>query len=385
MKSQLIAAIATVASVVAAKPKSDDSTSYDRFRGLVDSNTYDLMNNSLGGTYVHTPNLTVVDTPDWPLPNPVIGDIVPWGGVHLHDPSIIKHNGYYYSFTTHNLIGISKAPSMYGPWQKIGSVLEGSSIINNTGSDDPWAPDVQKVGDTFYCYYSVSSFGSPNSSIGLATSKTLEPGSWTDHGEVITSGANAPYPLNDSNAIDPNLIVVEKGNSVQEAYLLWGSFWSNIWQIKLNNDLSVPDNAIANAVHLAYDGTIDTHPVEGAYIHKASNGYYYLYVSNGVCCGYDAALPDAGREYKILVGRSKSPSGPFLDKNGVDMTKGGGSRIYGSHGIVYGPGGQGVFTDDDGQDIIYYHYVDLRVSLADDDKRLGWNYLKYEDDWPYLV
>lgn len=68
------------------------------------------------------------------------------------------------------------------------------------------------------------------------------------------------------------------------------------------------------------------------------------------------------------------------------MVNGGGSRVYGSHGIVYGPGGQGVFTDDDGQDIIYYHYVDLRVSLIDEDKRLGWNYLKYDkEDWPYLA
>lgn len=352
----------------------------------VEPSTYDLLNNSVGGTYVREPQFTVANTPDWPLPKPVTGDTDPWGGVHVHDPCILKHDGYYYSFTTHNLVGISRAKSMEGPWEKIGSVLEGSSIINNTGSADPWAPDVHKVGDTFYCYYSVSTFGSQNSSIGLATSKTLEPGSWTDHGPVLTSTPDAQFPLNDSNAIDANLMVVEKKNEVKEAYLLWGSFWSNIWGVKLNEDLSMPEDALDNAIHYAYDSTIDTHPVEGPYLHHARNGYYYLFVSNGVCCGYNNSLPDAGREYKILVGRSKNPEGPFLDKNGIDMVNGGGSRIYGSHGIVYGPGGQGVFTDDNGEDIIYYHYVDLRVSLIDEDKRLGWNYLKYDkDDWPYLV
>ncbi|CAN6644925.1 hypothetical protein TRVA0_020S02520 [Trichomonascus vanleenenianus] len=384
MLAQTIA-VSLLATLTAAKDTS--SGALNRFRGILDSSVYNSLNNSLGGTYVHTPNFTVIDTPGWPLPNPVVGTIVPWGGVHVHDPSIVKFNGSYYSFSTHDLVAISKAPSMYGPWTKVGSVLEKSSIIDNSGNTDPWAPDVHKVGDTFYCYYAVSTFGSLDSSIGLATSKTLEPGSWTDHGAVLTSSSSAKHPLSESNAIDPNLLVVEdkKGN-VQEAYLQWGSFWSDIWQIQLNNDLSVPDDALEKAVNLAFDGTIATHPEEGAYLHKASNGYYYLFVSNGVCCGYNTGLPDAGQEYKILVGRSKSPSGPFLDQNGVSMAEGGGYRVFGSHGNIYGPGGQGVFTDDDGQDIIYYHYVDLRVSLLDEDKRLGWNYLNYDKNgWPYLA
>lgn len=59
--------------------------------------------------------------------------------------------------------------------------------------------------------------------------------------------------------------------------------------------------------------------------------------------------------YKIKVGRSRSFSGPFLDRNGTDLVNGGGDVILGSHGWLYGPGGQGVL-DDGNKDILYYHY-----------------------------
>lgn len=53
-------------------------------------------------------------------------------------------------------------------------------------------------------YYAVSTFGSQNSAIGVATSSTMEVGSWTDHGATgVASSAGKLY-----NAIDPNLILV---------------------------------------------------------------------------------------------------------------------------------------------------------------------------------
>lgn len=88
----------------------------------------------------------------WPLPHYVTGDNDTansndtnqgWGGIHLHDPSIVLGpDGHYYSFSTHGLTVISRATkkgSIEGYWKILGSVLEsGSSIINNTGSTDPW-------------------------------------------------------------------------------------------------------------------------------------------------------------------------------------------------------------------------------------------------------
>lgn len=87
----------------------------------------------------------------WPLPIMIIGQSDPgantttqgWAGIHIHDPSIILGpDGHYYSFSTHGLIVISRTSepySLHDYWEIIGSVLEsGSSVINNTGSTDPW-------------------------------------------------------------------------------------------------------------------------------------------------------------------------------------------------------------------------------------------------------
>lgn len=38
--------------------------------------------------------------------------------------------------------------------------------------------------------------------------------------------------------------------------------------------------------------------------------------------------------YSIRVGRSRSATGPFVDRNGVDLKNGGGYIVYGSHDYV---------------------------------------------------
>lgn len=46
------------------------------------------------------------------------------------------------------------------------------------------------------------------------------------------------------------------------------------------------------------------------------------------------------------------------------MTDGGGTTIMASNGNVYAPGGQGVFTDADGTDVLYYHYCKSTKALT---------------------
>jgi beta-xylosidase len=38
--------------------------------------------------------------------------------------------------------------------------------------------------------------------------------------------------------------------------------------------------------------------------------------------------------YSIRVGRSRSATGPFVDRDGVDLKNGGGYIVYGSHDYV---------------------------------------------------
>jgi arabinan endo-1,5-alpha-L-arabinosidase len=235
----------------------------------------------------------------------------------------------------------------------------------------------------YYCYYSVSTFGSQNSAIGVATSKTLLPGSWTDHGQVMrsydpTQFPDAPSPNNITNAIDPNIYIEPK---TQTAVMSYGSFWSNIWQFPLSSSLLSIAPSPAPA-HIALD-PVAPQAVEGPFLHKHAE-WYYLWFSAGLCCGFNATMPEEGKEYKIKVGRGKTPQGPFVDRNGIDLVDGGGETVFGSHGWVYGPGGQGVLTEGH-RDYLYYHYVDNRISYVDEDKLLGWNEIRYVDGWPVLV
>lgn len=82
-------------------------------------------------------------------------------------------------------------------------------------------------------------------------------------------------------------------------------------------------------------------------------------VQGAPCPTLPARPPPADpRRPQVFVGRSASAHGPFLDKNGRDLRSTGGTLVLASHGNVYAPGGQSVFTDSkSGKDVFVYHYV----------------------------
>ncbi len=259
------------------------------------------------------------------------------------------------------------APTISGPWEHYGSVLQQDSIINLPGNNDTWAPDVILVNGTFYCFYSVSTFGSQDSAIGVATSTSLAPGTWTDHGALFESGAETSViPYNITNAIDPNPFIDPADGT---AYMNYGSFFADIWQLVLAPDLlSVPTTS--NAVQLSIDNN-GTRPEEGSFM-SYHDGWYYLWFSHGSCCGFNSTnLPAPGQEYTIRIGRSKSARGPFVDYDGVALTNSGGSIVYGSFDYVYAPGGEGVLVGDEAcawededctaRDILYFHYCKFEI------------------------
>lgn len=220
---------------------------------------------------------------------------------NAHDPALIRHtDGTYFRFSTGGKIAIHSAPAITGPWTYKGAVVPNGSKIDKAGKNDLWAPDVQKVGDTYYLYYSVSSFGSQDSAIGVATSKTLDVNSWTDLGSTgVTSSSGKAY-----NAIDGNLLY--DGSNY---YMNFGSFWHDLYQVKMAN----PPTKVASgstSTNIAYVPS-GSHAQEAAFVYKYGS-YYYLFFSVGQCCGYDSSKPAAGGEYKIQVCRSSSPSSGFV-------------------------------------------------------------------------
>ncbi|EMD93079.1 glycoside hydrolase family 43 protein [Bipolaris maydis ATCC 48331] len=290
---------------------------------------------------------------------------------NAHDPALIRRaDGTYFRFSTGGKIAIHTAPSITGPWSYKGAAIPAGSKINLPGNNDLWAPDVTLVGDTYYLYYSVSSFGSQNSAIGVATSKNLE--TWTDLGSTgIQSSSGKNY-----NAIDGALYW-----DGSKFVMSFGSFWQDLFSIGMANPpLKTSSSAVTN-IAFKPEGT---HAQEAAFI--ALNGkYHYLFFSVGKCCGFDTSRPAPGDEYKIQVCRSTSATGGFVDKNGVDCTRGGGTTVLQSHDWVYGPGGQGVYYEAASKtQYLYYHYVDTRIGYRDGDKKFGVNKIDFSSGWPVV-
>jgi arabinan endo-1,5-alpha-L-arabinosidase len=291
-------------------------------------------------------------------PAPVTGNIA------AHDPSMISTPSGYVVFSTHNGVETRTSPDRVRFTRSAAAIPGGAPWATGYNGGDPnaiWAPDVSHHDDTYWLYYSVSTFGSNRSAIGLATSPTGQPGSFTDRGLVYESG-----PGDDYNAIDPSLLVDAQGGW----WLVFGSFWSGIKMIRI--DPATGKQSTLDQTRYSLASRPDTQIEGPTIVHRG--GYYYLFVSVGLCCrGVDST-------YRIMVGRATSPTGPYLDRSGVDMRAGGGTELLASHGRVIGPGGASVMADAGG-DVLVYHYYDGAANGA---VRLGLNRLSWEGDWPSL-
>jgi arabinan endo-1,5-alpha-L-arabinosidase len=314
-----------------------------------------------------------------------VGTIFPTREIPVHDPVMIKEKDRYYIFCTGFGISVWLSNDLKY-WRKEAPVFSkalqwaADAIPNFKGHI--WAPDINYHNGQYYLFYSVSAFGKNTSAIGLATNKTLDPSSpgfkWIDHGRVIQS-----YPGKTNwNAIDPNLIVDEKGN----AFLSFGSFWDGLKLVKLTKDLLHPAGSPANIPTIASrkKNSSDENPlqlnagdnaIEAPFIFKKGS-YYYLFASIDYCCKGEQST------YKVIVGRSKNITGPYLDKEEKELRSGGGTILVQGNGEWYGTGHNGLCSSD-GKDYIIYHGYDAkdkgRSKLII--KELKWN----KDGWPLIV
>ncbi|XVV12386.1 arabinan endo-1,5-alpha-L-arabinosidase [Actinoplanes sp. CA-131856] len=283
------------------------------------------------------------------------------GSVNVHDPGMIKKpDGTYLIAHTGNNISL-KTSTDRTAFRDAGVAFPNGASWTTTytgGSANLWAPDVSYRNGRYYMYYSASTFGSNRSAIFLATSTTGAAGSWTNQGLVIESRTTDNY-----NAIDPNLYVDPSGRW----WLSFGSFWSGIKQVQLNASTGKRLDSTIRSLAGRGGGAI-----EAPFLYRHGS-YYYLVVSFDICCR------GAASTYRIMVGRSTSPTGPFVDRNGTAMTSGGGTEILAGQGSIHGPGGQSVFTDTDADVLAYHYYADNGAA------RLGINLLAYDSaGWPYV-
>jgi arabinan endo-1,5-alpha-L-arabinosidase len=297
----------------------------------------------------------------YPNPQAVTGNVTP-----VHDPSMIKGAGGYLLFATGG--GIEQRASAdlvnFTPTTLVYAFAKLPTwTAAYTNGTDLWAPDVSFNKGQYFLYFAASTFGSSTSAIGLATSSTGAPGTWADSGAgVVTSSTCAG-----SNAIDPAFISDASGNW----WLAFGSYFNGINMIQLDPNTGKPLGSSPTCYSLAQrTGTA----IEGStvYLH---DGMFYLFASVDVCC------QGINSTYHIVVGRSSTVTGPYIDRGGISMTQGGGTILLATHGNIIGPGGQDVFNDANG-DVLVYHYYDGNNGGT---PTLGINELGWTSDgWPIV-
>ena len=204
-----------------------------------------------------------------------------------------------------------------------------------------WAPEVSYFNGQYYLYYTASETDAGGSAIGVATSSNPM-GPWTD------SGSPAVAPRKDPNGdgffwtYDAEVLEAQGKH-----YLYYGSYYGGVFVRELSSDglTTLPNTETQVTIANRYEGTqIVKH-----------GGYYYLLASATACCNG----PLTG--YSVFAGRSRSPLGPFVDREGVSLLAGrvGGTPVISMNGNRWtGPGHNDTITDFAGQDWLVYHAID---------------------------
>ncbi|WP_281336674.1 arabinan endo-1,5-alpha-L-arabinosidase [Flavobacterium eburneipallidum] len=278
--------------------------------------------------------------------------------ISVHDPVMIKQKDTYYLYCTGRGISVFSSKDLKN-WTKEPAIFPEKPVWADAVAADfknhIWAPDISFHNNTYYLYYSVSAFAKNTSAIGVTTNTTLDPKDpaykWVDQGIVIQSIPNRDL----WNAIDPNLTFDENNTP----WLAFGSFWEGLKMVKLNPDLksiAQPQEWHTIAKRKRTFELADSNPGDGAleapFIFK-KNDYYYQFLSWDLCCRGEKST------YKVVVGRSKTIAGPYVDKDGKSLNEGGGTLLIQGNENWFGAGHNSTYTFD-GKDYIIYHAYDAK-------------------------
>lgn len=299
------------------------------------------------------------------------GDGVALSRLMAHDPVLAREAGQWHLFCTGMGIDHWTSSDML-TWHHAARVFatppEWAARMVPGYRGHTWAPDIIFHQGLWHIFYSCSAFGKNTSAIGHATSPTLFDARWTDRGCVIQSVPGR----DDWNAIDPNIAFDEAGTP----WLCFGSFWSGIKIVRMRPDLSaLSEPEEWHAVARRSEGKA----IEAPFIMR-HGGRYYLFVSWDYCCR------GAKSDYKVVVGRAEKITGPYLDRDGVPMDRGGGTLVTDGRGQWHGIGHNAAYTFHTGRaGEAEDYYISHAYNKDDGSPRLVIKRIKWtKDGWPEL-
>ena len=272
------------------------------------------------------------------------------GAPYIHDPStIMECDGKYYTFGTGG-----------------GGLISADGWVWNGGAVRPGggaAPDAIKIGDRYLVGYSSTGGGLGGGHAGRILTmwnKTLDPNSpdfaFSEPVEVAHSEMDE-----DCDAIDVGFLMDDDGR----LFCTYGTYFGNIRMVELDPATGgrLPGN---KAVDVAIDCEASTMMYR--------DGWYYLLGTHGTCCD------GVNSTYNIVVGRSRKPTGPFLDNVGRDMLRGGGKMVIAAEERLFGAGHFGRFIVEPGVEKMSLHFeADLDRSGR---SVLAIRPILWKDGWP---
>ncbi|MEM9774737.1 MAG: arabinan endo-1,5-alpha-L-arabinosidase [Chloroflexota bacterium] len=273
-------------------------------------------------------------------------------------------------------------------WELLGDDMYGSESPEwYAGENAFWAPSIFEVEPgRFRLYHSaVEDEDGGGSKIGFS--------------EVVGTAPNIQFEIQpdyvvesrdpeEAFAIDPAVFRDDDDRD----WLVYGSHGAGIVMVELDPETGYladePDNklwgpederftTIAN-----YGGDLEENNVEAAYVYNhPKTDFYYLFVNWDRCCnGLESS-------YNIRIGRSTSPTGPYLDRDGNDLADGGGTIFLDTVGNIlgderfHGPGHAGIYQHTDGRYYFSHHFYDREL---DGEAALAIWHLDWDDDWPVV-
>lgn len=128
----------------------------------------------------------------------------------------------------------------------------------------------------------------------------------------------------------------------------------------------------------------DSEAIEAPFIVR-HGGYFYLFTSWDLCCrGIHST-------YHTVVGRSKSVTGPYIDRSGKRLEDGGGTDLLTANTRWLGPGGESILMGSNSKDpvaqnakakdIIVFHAYDSKTGKPS----MQLSTLTWADGWPSAV
>jgi arabinan endo-1,5-alpha-L-arabinosidase len=332
----------------------------------------------LAGTPAGSAQPVSKESPVAPTYQNPVSDVRP---ASLPDPSVVRgRDGYWYAYTTSRNITIQRSKDLV-TWEPVGTVFTDTTrpswFRSTTGI---WAPDISWLEGRYVLTFSAIDAAvapNPNRSIGVASAPTPT-GPWrADDAPIIPPGTWQPFPDEPprmQGIIDSELLTAPDGRR----YLYYGGFNGGVFVQEVDRQVR---QRVGAPVQVAVEDNFEAPFV----VYRG--GWYWMFLSTGNCC----SGPNSG--YTVVVARSKSPRGPFVDRTGAraDAAYPGGTPVLTPNGNVWvGTAHSTNATDPAGQDWLLYHAIDRHRPWVDMEEQrplvrsMSADRLDWIDGWPVV-